>query len=119
MKVRKKFTILDLLISTLFSILLCFFILPFGIKYFLKANVSVPNNIKLEILQAGKKYLINNNSNIVTLNDLYETGYLVKTYKIDQLNCFNNLTTVRKDGSVFYLNLECSIESSNLSFVEK
>lgn len=119
MRKKSNFTLIDLLIATIFSVLLCFFVLPFGVKYFLKDNTSVPNNIKLEILQAGKKYLIHNSSNIVTLNELYKTGYLVKTYKIDELNCFNNLTTVRKSENVYYLNLECSVESSTLSLMEK
>lgn len=117
---KRKFNIFDLFISIVFCLFLSFFILPFGIKYFLSDNQQIPNDIKEEILHAGKKYLDNNNDiNIVSLNELYKSGYLIKNRQIDDLNCFNNITTVRKENNVYYLNIECSIESTTLSLLEK
>ncbi len=116
---KRKFSLFDLIISIAFCICISFFILPAGVEFFLNNDKEVPYDIKEDILHAGKSYLDNNNLDIVSLNELYESGYLIKDHTIDDLNCFNNLTTVRKEENKYYLNLECSIESSTLSLLEK
>ena len=115
---KRKFSLFDLIVALIFSFLLCFFVLPTGLKYFLTKDTSIPRKIKMEILSAGKKYIDNNSVNYVSLNELYSSGYLIKKDEISELNCFDAITVIQKTNNKYSLRLECEEERTTLSLLE-
>ncbi len=115
---RRKFNYIDLFISILFSLFLSFYILPFGVNYAIKTREKISYYTKQNILIAGKKYLNNNNTNKVTINELIKSGYLENDKELDTEKCFTLISTVNKVNNKYYLNLNCINDESILVLAE-
>lgn len=115
---KRKFNIVDCAIAIIFALFLSFYIIPKGISYFLNKSDHISDGIKQQILLAGKTYLDNNkDKSKVSVEDLYNAGYLLKndTYYMD---CFPSISTVNKDNSRYYLNLRCVNDDSTLTLLQ-
>lgn len=117
-KAKRKFNFLDLFISILFSLFLSFYVLPFGVNYAINTREKIPYYTKQNILIAGKKYINNNNTNKVTIDELLKSGYLSENKELDTKNCFTLISTVNKINNKYYLNLNCINDESILVLAE-
>jgi hypothetical protein len=115
---KRNFTYPDCALSCIFALFLSLVILPLGVDYVLSTKDKVSDYTKQCLVEAGKKYLDNNNENKVTIKELIKSGYIENFENLNIDNCFETISTVTKIESTYYLNLNCINDESTFVFFE-